>query len=123
MAATEALVPMSMFIGMTIVFGLYFWFRYRMRNDMQLTIRTAIDKGQELSPELIDRMGSPKPARNADLRKALIWIASAAGIAVFGVAMADIEADVQSIMLGIAAFPFFIGIAYAILWQFGGQKG
>ena len=114
----EVIVPMTMFIGLTIVFALFFWFRYRMRNDMQETIRTAIEKGQELSPEIIDRMGSPKPARNADLRKATIWIASALGIATFGIAMAGTDEEVPAIMLGIAAFPFFIGVAYAILWRF-----
>lgn len=120
--ATEAIVPSTMFIGLTVVFGLYFWFRYRMRHDMQQTIRTAIEKGQELSPDIIDRMGNPRPVSNADLRKAVIWVASAAGIGAFGIAMGGIEEEVRSIMLGIAAFPLFIGVAYAILWRFAGGE-
>lgn len=119
---TEVIVPSVLFAGLTLVFGLFFWFRFRMRNDMQQTIRTAIEKGQELSPEIIDRMGNPKPSKNRDLRLALLWIASAAGIAAFGIAMGGIEPEVRHVMSGIAAFPFFIGIAYAIIWRFAGRN-
>ena len=66
------IVPVTFFVGLTTVFCLFFWFRYRMRNDMQKTIRTAIDKGQELSPEIIDRLGQPKPGKHKDLRVALV---------------------------------------------------
>ena len=64
--------------------SLFFWFRYRTRGDMQQTIRTAIDRGQELSPEIIDRLGHPKAPRDRDLRLALIWLAIAAGLGLCG---------------------------------------
>ncbi|MDX1481524.1 MAG: DUF6249 domain-containing protein [Woeseiaceae bacterium] len=121
MHAFEALIPVTMFLVLGAVFALFFWFRYRMRNDMQQTIRTAIEKGQELSPEIIDRLGSRKPHPDSDLRKAVIWIGGAAGLAVFGIAMGVYEADVRQVMLGVAAFPFFIGLAYAVLWRFGSR--
>ena len=67
---------------------------------MQQTIRTAIDKGQELTPELIESLGSPqRPSKDRDLRHALIWLAIALGIALFGFAMGSIEEDVLHIML------------------------
>lgn len=121
MHAFEALIPVTMFLVLGTVFALFFWFRYRMRNDMQQTIRTAIEKGQELSPEIIDRLGSRKPHPDADLRKALIWVAAAAGVGAFGIAMGVYEDEVRNIMLGIAAFPFFIGLAHAVLWRFGSR--
>jgi hypothetical protein len=121
-AVVESIVPSVLFAGTTLVFALFFWFRYRMRHDMHQTIRTAIEKGQELSPEIIDRMGEPKPSRNRDIRLALIWVAAAAGIAGFGVAMGGIEPEVRQVMSGIAAFPFCIGIAYGIMWRFAGRE-
>jgi hypothetical protein len=117
----EEMIPISMFIGLTVVTCLFFWFRFRTRSDVQATIRTALEKGQELSPEIIDRLGHPKQPKNKDLRNALIWIALAAAMAVFGSAMPEDEDDVQMIFLGIAAFPFFLGIAYAIMWRFSGN--
>ena len=107
-----------MFLGLTVIISLFFWFRFRARGEMQQTIRTAIDKGQELTPELVESLGSPqKSSKDRDLRLALIWVAIALGISLFGFAMSSIEEDVFHIMLGISAFPFMIGIAYAIMWR------
>ena len=52
------LVPIGFFAAITVMLSLFFWFRYRTRGDMQQTIRTAIDRGQELSPEIIDRLAT-----------------------------------------------------------------
>ena len=107
-----------MFAGLTVIISLFFWFRNRARGDMQQTIRAAIDKGQELTPELVESLGSPqKPSKHKDLRLALIWGAIALGIALFGFAMSSIEEEVFSIMLGISAFPFMLGLAYLIMWR------
>ena len=117
----DSLIPISLFIGLTVVLCLFFWFRYRIRNDVQATIRTAVDKGQELSPEVIDRLGHPKQPKNKDLRMALIWIALASAMAVFGTMIPDEDNEAQVVFIGMASFPFFLGIAYAIMWRFSGD--
>lgn len=117
----EILVPITMFIGLTIVVSLFFWFRYRSRGEMQKTIRTAIEKGQELSPELVKSLGQPpQQSKDKDLRLAVIWFAIALGITLFGAAIGAVETDEEifAIMSGIAAFPLMLGIAYLIMWRF-----
>jgi hypothetical protein len=118
----EEMIPITMFIGLTLVFCLFFWFRYRTRNDMQATIRTAIEKGQELSPEIIDRLGSPAAPKDRDLRLSLLWIAIALAMGVFAFLVPDRGEEVESALLGMAAFPLFIGIAYLIMWRFGENR-
>ena len=111
-------VPIAMFAGLTVIISLFFWFRFRARKEMQQTIRAAIDKGQELSPELVESLGtSQKRSKYQDLRNGMIWLAVGAGIALFGVAMGQIEQEVMPIMAGISALPFMIGIAYVIMWR------
>lgn len=114
----DVIVPSALFLGITIVLCLFFWFRYRIRNDTQQTIRTAIDKGQELSPEIIDRLGQPRPHKDRDLRLALIWIALAVGLALFGAAIPEEQGDAQQVFMGIAAFPASLGLAFLIMWRF-----
>jgi hypothetical protein len=116
------MIPISLFVGLTVVLCLFFWFRYRTRSDVQATIRAALEKGQELTPEVIDRLGHPKPPKNKDLRLALIWVALAAALAVFGAVMPEDDDEVQLVFLGMASFPFFLGIAYAIMWRFSGSE-
>ena len=109
-------IGMAAVVGPIILLGVFFWLRYKGRQDTQQTIRLAIDKGQELTPELIDRLGHPKPAKNRDMRLGIIWLAVAGALAIFGQAVPDEEAN--TILLGVAAFPLFIGAAYLIIWRF-----
>ena len=111
-------VPIVMFIGLTVIISLFFWFRFRARKEMQQTIRTAIDKGQELTPDLVESLGtSQKRSKHQDLRNGMIWLAVGAGIALFGVAMGQVEEEVMAIMAGISAMPFMVGIAYVLMWR------
>jgi hypothetical protein len=107
-----------MFMGLTVVVSLFFWFRYRGRGEMQQTIRSAISQGQELSPEIIDRLGNPTPPKDKDLRLALIWLALAAGLALSGFFAPDLSGHAFHGALAGAAFPLCIGIAYLIMWRF-----
>ncbi len=117
----EALwIPIAGILAPAVVVGLLIWFRYRIRQDMQQTIRLALDKGQELSPELVDRLGHPKPTKNKDMRLGVMWLAVALAFAIFGQAIPDEEAN--SILLGLAAFPLFIGLAYVIIWRFADRN-
>ena len=83
---------------------------------MQETIRAAIDKGQELSPEVIDRLGHPKQPKDKDMRLAVIWLAIAVGLVLIGFAVPEPEA-LRGTLAG-AAFPFTIGMAYLFLHKF-----
>ncbi len=109
-------VPISMFLGITVVMCLLVWFRFRGRNDVQQTIRAALDKGAELSPEIIDRLGHPKPAKNKDMRIGTIWLSLAVGLVLIGFAVPDPHA-LRGLLAG-AALPFSVGIAYLILHIF-----
>ncbi len=114
----EVFIPIVMFIGLTVVLSLFVWFRFRIRNDAQSTIRTAIEKGQELTPEIIDRLGHPRPHEDRDLRISLIFFALAIGLTLFGVALPVDEEHAQRVFMGIAAFPFSLGVAFLIMWRF-----
>ena len=111
-----------MFLALTIVLSLFLLFKYRSRSDMQATIRTAIEKGQELSPEIIDRLGTPRRQKDQDLRLALIWLAIAAGLALCGFFVPDPSGHALGGLLATAAFPFCIGVAYVIMWRFASNE-
>jgi hypothetical protein len=109
-------VPITMFLGLTVVICIFFWFRYRARSEMQQTFRMALDKGQELTPEVIDRLGHPKPSKDKDLRLGVIWLSLAIGLVLIGFAVPDEDA-LRGLLAG-AALPFAIGVAYLILHKF-----
>ena len=112
----EEWIGLAAVLGPVLLIALFFWLRFKSRRDMQDTIRVALDKGQELSPELIDRLGHPKEPKDKDLRLAIIWLALAVGLTLIGFAVPDPDAF-RGTLAG-AAFPFTIGIAYLIMHKF-----
>lgn len=119
---TEEFIPIVMFLGLTIVLVALFWFRYRARQDMQQTFRAALDKGHELTPEIIDRLGHPKASKYKDMRLGVIWMAIAVGLVLCGFAVPDPSGHAFRGILAGAAFPFAIGMAYLILYGFTGRE-
>lgn len=106
-----------------LVFGMviiaFFYFRHRSRTAMQETIQQALDKGAELTPELLERLAGPAHNPDADLRRGLIWGAVGLGCIFFGILIPEEEA--QGPMAGIGMFPLMIGIAYFIMWKLRGS--
>ena len=117
MHVSEMWIPITMFAGLALVLSLWLWFRYKAKNAVQATIRTAIEKGSGLSPELIENLVNPPVAPFRDLRRGVISIAVAAGIAAFGLVLG--EDDAVRPLLGIAALPFTIGLAFLLMHRFG----
>lgn len=114
-------VPIVLFITITIVLSVWLYFRHHTRTELQRTVQMAIEKGQELSPELLDRLGQPKTSGNVDLRRGIIFIGIGAAFAVFAFVLNQDEAIRP--LLGISAFPSLLGVAYLGLWRFGDNKG
>ena len=119
----EELIPIVMFIVIGLIFLIVLYFRYRSRAEIQQTIRLALERGNELTPELVNRLGEPQPGRNKDLRLALIWLALAAGLVMCGFAVPDPSGYALQGCLAGAAFPFAIGVAYLIMWRYAARDG
>lgn len=113
-------VPIVSVIVVGLVVIAFFYFRFRARNALQETIQQALDKGAELTPDLLERLAGARPGPDADLRKGLIWTAVGLGSICFGILIPDDEAT--GAMAGIGMFPFLIGVAYFVMWKFAGRK-
>ena len=116
----DAIIPVAVFIvGAVIVFTIMY-FKYKSRRDLQVTIRQAIDKGNELTPELLERMSEPKRNTSSDLRRGVIAIAIGIAFVLFGF-LID-EEDAIRPMMGIGMFPILVGVAYLMLWRTGDRE-
>ena len=112
----EIVVPLGMFLTIFAIIGIVMFFRFRTRQELQLTVRAAIESGQNLSAEVLEElMASLDSARN-DLRKGIIAVAVGLAFVFFSFAIG--EEDAEGPLLAISAFPFFIGLAYLGLWFF-----
>jgi len=118
----EMWIPIVMFVSIAVVFSLWFYFKYKSRLAAQQTFRLALDKGSELSPEFMKQLVDPEPPKDRDLRRGLVWLALAVGLALCGFAVPDPSGDALRGCLAGAAFPFAIGIAFLIMYRYGARK-
>jgi hypothetical protein len=109
-----------MFVAVAAVMIVWLYLKHRSRVEMQQTFRMALEKGSELSPELIKQLGEPEPDEKQDLRRGLIWLALSLGLVLIGVAVPEPDA-LRGLLAG-AALPFCIGIAYMIMYRLGANK-
>ena len=131
------LVPVVFFIFLGAIILLPRYLRFRERQKLMETVRLAYERGQPAPTELIAQMArldgqstSPglvdaavngrarAPGRDRDLRRGAMLIAVAIAIALFGGALSFTDAAGAGSwpLVGIAAFPGLIGVAFVALW-------
>lgn len=123
----EMLVPLGAFamVAAIVCLPILGLFKHLERRRMHDVVRTAIEKGQSLPPEVIETLTRDvRPASSSvrDIRTGVIMIAVGVGFAIFGYFVGLDERDVVSPALGVAAIPTVIGIAYIILSFFNPNK-
>ncbi len=115
----EIFVPISLF---TMIFGIVAivtFFRFRNRQELQLTIRATLDSGQALSSELLEQLTAALQPQRNDVRRGVILLSI--GLAFICFAFLIGRENAFGPMLGLSAFPIFTGFAY-LLMGYLGQK-
>jgi hypothetical protein len=106
------------------------YLKSREKQAMQDIVRTAIDKGQPMPPEMIDALTREAKARvpsaSRDLRVGVILLAISIGIALFGYAFSFVngveEARAVFPIVGMGAIPGAVGVAFIVLSFFNKNK-
>lgn len=112
----KVLIPIILFIVTGIVIYLFLSFRHRNFVTTQETVRKLIDKGGDLTPELIQSVGvkggslGGKRPPYSDLRRALLFLGFGIAAAIF--ARFIPEPEPQSVFTGLAFFPIMVGLGY-----------
>lgn len=109
------IVPIAVFTAGVLIVFVVMYFKAKTRAGVQKTIRLALEKGNELTPELLDRLAAPKQSQSSDLRRGVIGLSIGIGFALFGTIIG--EPDAVRPMIGVGMFPAIIGIGYLILWK------
>ncbi|MDP1528529.1 MAG: DUF6249 domain-containing protein [Rhodoferax sp.] len=122
---------LSVFGTITAIFFGPALLKSRERRETQETVRRAIDKGQDLPAEVLEALtkdvSKNLPSRTRDIRRGVIWLAVGVGIAAFGF-LSDLGwsdhgmREIGNGLLGVAAIPVTIGLAFIILSFFNPNK-
>lgn len=111
----EELIPITMFIVIGAAVVAYFYWNHRNRVAIMETVQKAVQGGNTLTPELLDRLGAAADPRLRDLRR---------GIVLFFIGLAFLLAtlfvDEPEIVSGFRAFsmlPIMMGLGFLLVWK------
>ena len=103
------MVPIMLFIVIGVVIIAYYYWNHRNRMSIMDTVQNALDRGENLTPELLDRLGAAVNPRMRDLRRGVVFLAL--GIATF---LCSLFFDIDQVVNGLraaAVFPLMLGLA------------
>ena len=83
-------------------------------------MRVALERGDPLTPDLLDRLVQAPAPKRTDLRRGVIGIGLGIGLGAFGFIVG--EPDAVRPMLAVGLVPLLLGLAYLVLWRLGGDK-
>jgi hypothetical protein len=130
MDALEILIPLAFFAMIAAIVLGPGYFRSRNREKMLDTLRVAYEKGQPVPPELIDAINTdpkamaktPQERAERDIRSGVILLAVALAFCALAWGVSFEESDAYYPMVGIAAFPGFIGLALITFGLLGRRR-
>jgi hypothetical protein len=105
-------IPITGVICLTIMVSVNVISSSKNKKEVQLTIRQLLDKGENITPELLEKLGTFKSQRIIDLRRGL----TLAGIGFACVFSGFIVNEIR-IGLAIGIFPLLLGVAFFLCWK------
>lgn len=114
----EIFVPIFIFAAIVAIVWLFSHYNYKKRLTAHETLRLAVEKGQEVSPELVERMSYLNDPVKSDLRRGVLLIAFGVAFMILGAIMPHDEPEAMRGILGVSSFPVVLGLAYLGLWRF-----
>lgn len=123
----DIFIPITFFMFLAAVILVPGYLRSKEKERLHETLRLAYEKGQPVPPEMIEALQTTRlqPQPDRDLRRGIVLLCIALAIIVFGLMVGRIpetEGHATWPMVGIAAFPGFIGIGYIAFWLASRRK-
>ncbi len=106
-------IPMVLFVVLGVLGWSFFYYSYKGKMELQKTIQVALEKGQALSVESIEKILQSQRKPQVDFKRGVLLISLAAAVGLYGLV------DPFGIEItGFAVFPLAIGIGYLFVWKF-----
>ncbi|QDP00454.1 DUF6249 domain-containing protein [Thalassotalea sp. PS06] len=112
----DGIIVGIIFFSFAAVAFSFLYFAYRNKMALQETIRLAMEKGQNLSPESIEQILQSQAAPQKDFKRGILLVSLAVAIGLFGM----LE-GFDTTIIGLSLFPLALGAGYLLVWKFDQQ--
>ena len=118
----DIIVPIAFFGSIAGIVWLVSHYNFKKRLTLHETVRHAVDKGQDLTGEAMEKLALITDPVRADLRRGVLFMAVGIAFGPMGLMVGMEEGEAVKPMIGVASFPVFIGLAYLGLWAAGRRE-
>ncbi|GAA6205947.1 MULTISPECIES: DUF6249 domain-containing protein [Thalassotalea] len=105
-------IPISGAICLTIMVIVNVIVGSKNKKEVQQTIRQLLDKEVNITPEILEKLGTFKSQKIIDLRRGLALISIGVACVFSGVVVYEARLG-----LAIGLFPFLLGVAFLLCWK------
>ena len=112
------LIPIFLALAIMGVFLGYFHYNSRTKKSLHSAVEKALEKGEKLTPELLQTLQTPNRGKFGDLRKGILWLAVGGALAIVGLNFSEGHGPSY-----FALFPIFIGLGYIVIWKLSPENG
>ena len=111
----EIYVPIVLFIVIGFTTLGYFYMSHKNRVTIMDTVQKAIDRGSELTPELLSQLGAAVNPRARDLRRGVVFLSL--GVAGLLCSLFFAEPTVVNGIRAGSMFPLLLGAGFLLVWR------
>ena len=108
----DVVIPVVALTSFAAIIIAYFFYSHKHKIEVQNTIRTWLDKGDNITPDLLQKLGTYNSPRVTDLRRGLTLCALGAAALLAGGAVDELR---RGIAFGV--FPLLLGAAFLAVWR------
>lgn len=120
MHAAEVFIPITLFICLAVVIVFFFYLSHKNKVGLLDTVNRSVDKGNALTPEVLEKLSSSVPVRVRDLRRGIVFLSIACACICASFFIPD--RDGVTGMRIFASFPLFIGAGFMLVWKMNRYK-
>ncbi|MFC3194778.1 DUF6249 domain-containing protein [Marinicella sediminis] len=99
----------------TLIIVLHMTNRYRLKVKTHELLEKSIDKGIDVTPELLDKLNQDRSPRFKDFRRGIIMVAIGAAVLCFSLIIP--QDDTARVFRGLSLLPVFIGAGFLLVWK------
>ena len=105
-------IPVIGLVSIAAMFIIFSILNSRNQQEVQRTLRAALERGTPLTPELVAQLNTNRPSGRTDLRRGIVIISLGVAAVAAGVISGAMEEFAT-----IAAFPICMGLGFLLVWK------
>jgi hypothetical protein len=111
-------IPIIGVLSIAAMFITFSFLNSRNQLEIQRTLRTALERGVNLTADLVSQINTNRPSRKTDMRRGVIIMSI--GVAALA---AGVITGLMTEFATVAVFPIFMGLAFLLVWKLDGGEG